>query len=145
MRDLRNQLSTLNRHVGGRLDLKEIDLDCLDVISRHGPMSPGTLARRTGLHPATMTGVLDRLERAGWIARERDTADRRAVTLRALPDRGSEVFRLFAGMSSALDEICGEYDEEQLTLIVEFLRKSTAAGDGATRDLEAGGHVRTAD
>jgi DNA-binding MarR family transcriptional regulator len=139
LRDLRNQLSMLNRQVGGRVELKEIDLDCLDLISRSGPMSPSTLARRAGLHPATMTGILDRLERAGWIARERGATDRRAVSLRALPDRGGEVFRLYAGMNSALDKICSEYDEEQLTVIADFLRRSAAAGVDATRDLAAGG------
>jgi DNA-binding MarR family transcriptional regulator len=138
LRDLRNQLSMLNRQVGGRLDLKEIDLDCLDLISRSSPISPTALARRAGLHPATMTGILDRLERAGWIARERVGADRRAVALRALPDRGGEIFRLFAGMNSAVDRICAEYDEEQLTVIADFLRKSADAGQSASRDLATG-------
>src|SRR5215471_17458354 len=72
LRDLRNQLSVLNHQVGARLDLRDTDLDCLDLIFRHGPLTPSALARRTGLHPATMTGVLDRLQRAGWITRDRD-------------------------------------------------------------------------
>src|SRR6266567_5997615 len=79
LRAMNNQLSLLNHHVGRRVDLKDVDLDCLDLIDRHGPLSPSTLARRAGLHPATMTGVLDRLERGGWIARERDPSDRRGV------------------------------------------------------------------
>src|SRR5215469_13535511 len=82
LRDLGAQLSQLNHNVGARLDLKAADLECLDLISRHGSLSPGALARQSGLHPATMTGVLDRLERAGWIQRGRDTADRRAVVVR---------------------------------------------------------------
>jgi len=135
LRDLRNQLSMLNRQVGARLELKEIDMDCLDLISREGPLSPSIVARRAGLHPATMTGILDRLERAGWIARERDPADRRAVTVRALPDRGSEMFGLFSGMNTAMDDLCAEYDEEQLTLLADFLRKTTDAGLNATRQL----------
>jgi DNA-binding MarR family transcriptional regulator len=138
LRDLRNQLSMLNRQVGGRLDLKEIDLDCLDLISRSSPISPTALARRAGLHPATLTGILDRLERAGWISRERVGADRRAISLRALPDRGGEIFRLFAGMNSAVDMICSEYDEQQLTVIADFLRKSADAGENATRELATG-------
>ena len=69
LRDLGTQLAQLNHSVGARLDLKPTDLGCLDLISRHGPISPSALARRTGLHPATMTGVLDRLERGGWIER----------------------------------------------------------------------------
>src|SRR5882672_2629755 len=85
LRELRMQLSLLNLHVGAHLDLKDVDLDCVDLISSHGPLSPSALARRAGLHPATMTGILDRLEKGGWIVRERDpgAADRRAVSLRA--------------------------------------------------------------
>lgn len=142
LRDLRNQLSVLNRQVGLHLDLKDVDLDCLDLVSRHGPLSPTALARRAGLHPATMTGILDRLERAGWIARERDPADRRAVTVRALPDRGREMFGLYAGMNSAMDAICADYDEEQLRLLADFLRRATEAGSTATGDLAAGGPAR---
>jgi DNA-binding MarR family transcriptional regulator len=138
LRDLRNQLSTLSRQVGTCLDLKDVDMECLDLISKHGPLSPTALARRARLHPATMTGILDRLERAGWIARERDSADRRAVTVRALPDRGKEMYRLFSGMNSAMDAICAEYDEEQLKLLADFLRKTTDAGLAATRDLSPG-------
>lgn len=138
LRDLHNQLSTLNRQVGGQLAIKDIDMDCLDLINRHGPLSPSALSRRAGLHAATVTGILDRLERAGWVARERDPADRRAVTVRALPDRGKEVYRLFAGMNSAMESICADYDEQQLTVLADFLRKTTDAGLTATRDLADG-------
>ncbi|RSM72548.1 MarR family transcriptional regulator [Actinoplanes sp. ATCC 53533] len=138
LRDLHNQLSTLNRQVGVQLAIKDTDMDCLDLISRHGPLSPSSLARQAGLHPATMTGILDRLENAGWIARERDPADRRAITVRALPDRGREMYHLFAGMNSALDSICGDYDEQQLELLADFLRRSTEAGLTATHNLTAG-------
>lgn len=138
LRDLRNQLSMLNRQVGIQLELKDVDMDCLDLINRHGPLSPTALARRAGLHPATMTGILDRLERAGWIARERDPADRRATIVQALPDRGREVYRLLSGMNSAIDSICADYDEEQLELLADFLQKTTDAGLTATRDLSTG-------
>lgn len=139
LRDLHNQLSTLNRQVGGQLAIKDTDLDCLDLVNRHGPISPSALARRAGLHPATMTGILDRLERAGWIARERDPADRRAVTVRALPDRGGEIYRLFAGMNTALDAICADYDQSQLELLADFIHRITDAGDTAARTLAGGG------
>ncbi|MEV0387941.1 MarR family transcriptional regulator [Nonomuraea sp. NPDC050643] len=145
LRGLHNQLSMLNRQVGVQLALKDIDMDCLDHISRHGPLSPSNLARQAGLHPATLTGILDRLEQAGWIARERDPADRRAVTVRALPDRGGEIYRLFAGMNSAVDSICAEYDEQQLKLLADFLRRTTDAGLVATRDLTSGSGDRPAE
>jgi hypothetical protein len=74
--ELRNQLSLFNRQVGAQ-DLKDVDMDCLDLINRHGQLSPTALARRAGLHPATMTCILDRLERSGCITRERAPSDRR--------------------------------------------------------------------
>jgi DNA-binding MarR family transcriptional regulator len=135
LRAMNNQLSLLNHHVGQRIDLKDVDLDCL------GPISPSTLARRTGLHPATMTGVLDRLQRAGWITRDRDPdgADRRAVSVRVLPHRGREIYRLYAGMNASMDEICAGYSDRELAVVADFLRRTTTAGRAATDALATDG------
>lgn len=135
LRELGNQLRLLNYNISGRLAMKDIDLDCLDVISRHGPLSPSALARRTGLHPATLTGILDRLEKAGWIARERDPADRRAVLIRSERTRGAEIFSLYAEMNGSLDAICETYDEKELAVLAGFLRRCVDAGRGATETL----------
>jgi len=137
LRDLNAQLSLLNHHVGGRLDLKDVDLDCLDLLGRHGPMSPGALARRPRLHPATMTGILDRLERAGWIARDRDLADRRGIVVRTLLGRAAELLRLYSGMNSKMDQLCAGYDEDQLELLADFLRHTTNAGQRTADELAA--------
>jgi len=135
LRALSTQMSLLNHAVGAKLELRDVDFDCLDVLSRFGPLSPGGLARRAGLHPATMTGILDRLERAGWVERERDPADRRAVRVRALPDRAGEVIRLYGGMSDALDELLTGYTDDQLETIADFLRKAAIAGHDSTDHL----------
>jgi DNA-binding MarR family transcriptional regulator len=135
LRELSIQLSLLNHQVGARLNLKDVDLDCLELINRHGAMSPSALARRAGLHPATMTGILDRLERGGWIARDRDTDDRRAVIVRSKRDRNAELYRLYGGMNSAMDRICAGYTEDQLELLADFLRRATEAGNDATEEL----------
>src|SRR4030095_1771731 len=137
LRELSNQLSLLNHHVGTHVALKDVDLDCLELINRHGPLTPSALARRAGLHPATMTGILDRLERGGWVARERDPCDRRAVLVGVRRDRGGELFRLYAGMNTAMDQICAGYSDDQLELLADFLRRTTDAGQTATDELAA--------
>ena len=104
-------------------------------IGRHGPFTPSALARRAGLHPATVTGILDRLERGGWVARDRDPDDRRAVVVRVLRGRGAEIYRLYRGMNRALDEICAGYDDAELELLAGFLRRTTGAGQAATAEL----------
>jgi DNA-binding MarR family transcriptional regulator len=141
LRDLGAELSRLNHSVGGRLDLRGTDLECLDLITRHGPLGPSALARLAGLHPATVTGILDRLERGGWIGRDRDPSDRRAVVVRAERGRGAEALRLYlvdSGMNTALDQICAEYDEADLRLLASFLRRTADAGRAAADKLAVG-------
>jgi len=135
LREVAIQLSMLNHQVVARLGLNDVDLNCLDLIARYGPLSPSALARRAGLHPATLTGVLDRLERGGWVVRDRDPADRRAVVVSARRERNAEITRLYAGMNSSMDEICSAYAEAELTIVADFLRRTASAGQSATDEL----------
>ncbi|MDL2409688.1 MarR family transcriptional regulator [Rhizobium calliandrae] len=136
LRDLRNQLSVLNRQIGARVDLKEIDHDCLDLIVRDGPLSPKTLAEKAKLHPATMTGVLDRLERAGWATRRRVETDRRAVLVTPESEKVGRVGSLYAGMNARLDQICAMYSDAELEVIAKFLDEVSVAAANAANDLQ---------
>ena len=135
LRALSIQLSLLNHQVGAHAGLNDVDLDCLDLIARHGPISPTALAQRAALHPATVTGILDRLERGGWVARERDPSDRRALVVRVLRDRSAELVRLYGGMNSSMSEICAGYSEAELQVLADFLRRTVEAGRSATDKL----------
>ncbi|WP_245677025.1 MarR family transcriptional regulator [Nocardia acidivorans] len=140
VRDLNIQLALLNRRFGGRVELRDIDWTCLDLINRHGPLAPTALARRAGLHPATLTGILDRLQKAGWIVRERDpeSTDRRAITVRAVRERNSELFAVLAGMNTRMDEVCARYSDAELEVIADFLRRTGTAGQESAEELSEG-------
>jgi DNA-binding MarR family transcriptional regulator len=138
LRELASQLSLLNHHVGAQLDLQDVDIDCLELIDRLGPLSPSALARRAGLHPATITGILDRLERGGWVARARDPADRRAVLVSIKRDRYPDIMRLYAGMNRSMNQIYAGYDEHELEVLADFLSRTADAGRSATEKLSDG-------
>jgi DNA-binding MarR family transcriptional regulator len=137
LRSLRGEFAALNHVVGSRLKVRDSDLDCLDLLARLGPVGPSELARRSGVHPATMTGILDRLQKAEWVVRERDpaAADRRGVVVRIRPERMGQVLRLYSGMIAAVDGICAEYSADELELIDGFLDRVAAAGRAVTADL----------
>jgi DNA-binding MarR family transcriptional regulator len=139
LRDLGVELSLLSQRISGHLDLKATDLQCLDLIDRYGPLSPGTLARTAGLHPATLTGIIDRLERGGWIMRERDPADRRGVILQPVTARRGDVLRLASGMNAEVARICTDYSTDNLELIAGFLRRTADAGRTASLQLDGPG------
>ncbi|RMI31440.1 MarR family winged helix-turn-helix transcriptional regulator [Nocardia stercoris] len=135
LRRVHAQLGLLNRQVGARLRIKDADLECLDLIAAHGPIAPKELAGRAGIHPATLTGILDRLETAGWIVRERAADDRRSVAVRTRPERLAEIYGQFAGMNDAMDELCAEYSPAELELLAGFLERVGRAGQMATAAL----------
>ncbi len=135
LRDLSVQMSLLNHQVGSHLDLRDADLECLDLVSRYGPIGPTALARRAGLHPATLTGVLDRLERGGYVIRTPNPRDRRAILVQVIKAKEAEVAVLFSGMGRAMDDVCADYEDAELVMIADFLLRTAKAGRLATDDL----------
>ncbi|MFB9662677.1 MarR family winged helix-turn-helix transcriptional regulator [Glycomyces mayteni] len=135
LRHLTVQLRLLNHQVSDRLGLQDVDLECLDLITRTGPLTATALARAADLHPATATGVLDRLEAAGWIRRDRVPTDRRAVHLTAEPDRTGEVRALYEPLREAIADVCADFTPAQLDTIAAFLGRVADAGRAATDDL----------
>jgi DNA-binding MarR family transcriptional regulator len=111
--------------------LKGPDLEILDLVARHGPLSPSEVAASTGVHPATLTGIVDRLELRGWLTRVPDPDDRRRVRLEARRERGPELVRLYGPMNRSLSEICAALTPDQLQVVRDFLRDAAVAGSDA--------------
>jgi hypothetical protein len=91
-----------------------------------GPITAGRLAELTGLTTGAITGVLDRLERAGFVARDQDPSDRRRVVVRCTPERAPDVGPLFMPLRDGMIAFCERYTDAELRLILEFMQSSEA-------------------
>lgn len=139
LRRLGQGLHRLNDAVGSNVELLSVDLSVLDLLDRQGPMSPRNVTDLTGIHPATLTGILDRLEQGGWLARRPDPVDRRRMIVEAVSDRGGELVRLYAPMTKAVAALCSEYSPEELAAIVDFVERAADAGEAATEQVRTVG------
>src|SRR5579863_10050526 len=87
MRQSGSLMQLMSQAAADRIGINSTDLNCLNILSFRGQMTAGELARETGLTTASITGVVDRLEEAGFVRRERDPQDRRRVVVRLVLDR----------------------------------------------------------
>jgi DNA-binding MarR family transcriptional regulator len=106
--------------VADRLGLSLSDFKCLTALGETGQATAGDIATRTGLTTGAVTRMIDRLERAGWVVREHDRADRRRVIVRPVPDRQAEVWPLFQGMSAGWSKALADYPDEQIVLVLDL-------------------------
>lgn len=124
IRRLRIELGILNDRVAAAAGLNPRDLDILDVIDRDGPCTPSWLAERTGQRKATLTSVLARLARDGWIQRRPDPMDGRSVTL-ASTERFDELRALYRPADEAAAVLTCELDGAELELVTQVLERIT--------------------
>src|ERR1039457_407227 len=114
-------MQLMGQAAADRIGINATDLNCLNILSFSGQMTAGQLAKATGLTTASITGVIDRLEEAGYVRRERDTSDRRRVVIRLVLERAvSDVATVFLPMVRAWQNMAERYSDEELRLIVEF-------------------------
>src|SRR6266516_1259211 len=104
-----------------KIGINATDLNCLNILSFSGHMTAGELARATGLTTASITGVVDRLEEAGFVTRERDPHDRRRVVVKIVLERAvKDVGSVFLPMIRDWQEVAERYSDDELRLIVDF-------------------------
>src|SRR6516162_7574108 len=103
--------------VADRLGMNITDHKCADILSRTGPITAGELARHTGLTTGAITGVIDRLEKAGFVRRAKDPHDRRRVIVEPRIKRMEQVIApLFQSMARSATNLCEGYTTEELAV-----------------------------
>ena len=112
------------------------DIDCMDFLNLEGRMTAGRLAELTGLTTGAITGVIDRLEKAGFVRRERDEADRRKVFIVVVPESAAQIGRLYVPMQEAMQKVWRTYSDAELQLLLRFAKEGYKASLQATEALK---------
>lgn len=121
--------------IGERIGLGVTEEKTLDLLQRHGPLTAGEIGRLTGLAPASVSGLIDRLEAKWFVRRLRDTKDRRRVIVEINEERLMGFGDLFGPLMSGLADLYTRYTDAELELIIDFMRRATEIQRTATTHL----------
>jgi DNA-binding MarR family transcriptional regulator len=128
LRQLQGLSASFVRAAAARMGVTVTDMQVIEGLTSTGPMTAGQLAELTGLTTGAITGMINRLEEAGLVRRERDPDDARRVIVQLAPDTGQ-----MPGMGSAFDAIgiawgeqIAQYDDEHIAFLTDFLKRNNA-------------------
>jgi DNA-binding MarR family transcriptional regulator len=111
--------------IAEQVGLGPTDEKTLFILQRYGSLTAGEIAQHTGLTTASVTNLIDRLERKGFVQRVRDLADRRRVIVQPIQDRLAEFERLFSSIQASFDSVLDTYSNAELAVIADFLTRAT--------------------
>ena len=113
------------------------DMDCMDFLNLEGRMTAGRLAELTGLTTGAITGVVDRMEKAGLVRRERDAEDRRKVFIAPAKESMAKLGQLYEPLQRAMQKQSGRYTDAEVRLLLRYATESYHSILEATTQLKA--------
>jgi DNA-binding MarR family transcriptional regulator len=111
--------------IAGRAGLAVTDTKTIDTLLRLGPLTAGELATHTGLATASVTALIDRLERKGLVQRVRDSQDRRRVIVKPVQARIEQGSAIFESIRTYYQDLLDPYTDDQLATILDYIRRAT--------------------
>jgi DNA-binding MarR family transcriptional regulator len=120
MRGYQRATDALDDAIAERFGINRTDLRHLDLLYE-GPLSAGQLSERSGLSPAAMTTLIDRLERKGYVRRVRDANDRRRVFVELTDQAKKAAWEMYGPVAKEGQQLLAEYTDEQLEMMRDFL------------------------
>lgn len=96
---------------------------------------PASLPSTVGLSSGSVTALLDRLQRAGYVERFDDPNDRRRVLVRACPNAIKPIERVYSAMQTKMVALWPTFDADELRIIYDFITRSTDIAVGCRKNL----------
>src|SRR6516165_11869349 len=121
LRALSTEIDRLDQAAADQYGLNRTDMRALDIVGRAGPLAPTALARLLGFTTGGVTTVLDRLERAGYVRRRADAADRRRLVVEVTQATSARDQEVFGDLIRKTGDLLATYTDEQLKVIDDFL------------------------
>lgn len=112
--------------VAARLGINHTDLECLGLVLLNDGLTAGEIAKASGLTSGAVTGVIDRLDRAGLACREADPKDRRKVRVRPTPKGRAAESGPYHSFGKAMDRLAESYSDAQISLLIDYFSRSQA-------------------
>lgn len=125
-KEMSTETIMFHQAVADVLGLHITDHKCLDFIYQYGAMPAGRLAELTGLTTGAVTGVIDRLEKAGYVRRASDPKDRRRTIVE--PTRNKKLERklegIFAPLGERMSKLMSSYSDGELAFLLDILTRA---------------------
>jgi DNA-binding MarR family transcriptional regulator len=124
-----------NAQAAERVGMSLTDMQMVHILQLYGPATPSKLAASTGLSSGGVTVALDRLEKAGFIRREPNPADRRSLIIRILPAKLRKIAGMYESIESETRRLLATLPERDLEAVVRFFETLSAARRDGEADL----------
>ena len=128
IRQYQRDIDAFDQAVAERVGLSRTDLRCLDLVLELAadgtPVTPSRLAEAAGLTPSTITSVLDRLERAGYLRRIREQANRRQVRLELTATFAKVTEEIFAPVAAEGATQLRQLADAEVETLIEFFSRA---------------------
>jgi len=123
-----------------QIGLNVTDLTCFAYVIEAGEnlLTAGDLAARAHVTTGAVTGILNRLERAGYVTRRPDPTDRRRVRVAALPDAEARVREVYEPYYARLNELFADYSPDEIAVLTDWFTRASALAAGYLEE-----HCRT--
>ncbi|WP_329037509.1 MarR family transcriptional regulator [Streptomyces sp. NBC_00178] len=136
-------LAQFGQHdIAGRLGLNTTDLTCLGFVMEAAlsgqPLAAGELAERARLTTGGVTGVLNRLEKAGFARRQPVPGDRRRVHVVMEESAQERVLAVYGPFYARLGTLFADYGPDEIAVLADWFGRARAAMQESLDEIRAG-------